>query len=247
MSLSPFAIAWLTSGLANAVLILPLRRVPVLTGAGWLHAWILGTLLGACLGWRGWLAVVLYLVLGSLVTRLGLAHKRAAGLAEKRDGRRGPENVWGSAATGAVLALVSTLPGAPRPLLLLGFVASFAAKLGDTCGSEIGKRWGRRTISLTRLRPVPAGTEGAVSLEGTLASLAGALLFSVLALQLGLLPQGQVPALTLLAWLATLIESLIGAELQPRLAWLSNEGVNALMTGLAAALAMTLLGPSLRP
>jgi uncharacterized membrane protein len=78
MSLPPFALAWLLSALANALLILPLRRVPVLTPAGWLHAWILGTLLGACLGWRGWLAVVLYLALGSGVTRLGLARKRAA-------------------------------------------------------------------------------------------------------------------------------------------------------------------------
>ena len=64
---------------------------------------------------------------------------------------------------------------------------------------------------------------------------------------LGLLPQTLLPALTLLAWLATLIESLIGAELQPRLAWLSNEAVNGLMTLLAALLAMGLLGPSLRP
>lgn len=240
-------LTWLLSALANAVLILPLRPVPVLTPAGWLHAWILGTLLGACLGWRGWLAVVLYLVLGSAVTRLGLAHKRAAGLAEKRDGRRGPENVWGSAATGALLALLSTLPGAPKAMLLTGFVASFAAKLGDTCGSEIGKRWGRRTISLTRLRPVPAGTEGAVSLEGTVASLVGAAVFAGLAVVLGLLPQTLLPSLTLLAWLATLVESLIGAELQPRLAWLSNEAVNASMTLLSALLAMALLGPSLRP
>ncbi len=247
LPLPPAGLAWLFSALANALLILPLRRVPVLTTAGWFHAWILGTLLGASLGWRGWLAVVLYLALGSAVTRLGLARKRAAGLAEKRDGRRGPENVWGSAATGALLALMTTLPGAPQGLLLTGFVASFAAKLGDTCGSEIGKRWGRRTVSLTRLRPVPAGTEGAVSLEGTVASLVGAAVFAGLAVALGLLPPSLVPALTLVAWLATLIESLIGAELQPRLAWLSNEAVNGLMTLLAALLAMGLLGPSLRP
>lgn len=40
--------------------------------------------------------------------------------------------------------------------------------------------------------------------------------------------------------LATLIESLIGAALQSRCAWLSNELVNALQTLIAALLAMGL-------
>ena len=51
--------AWGLSALINAGLILPVTRVPVLTRSGWWHAWALGTLLGATLGWRGWLAVVL--------------------------------------------------------------------------------------------------------------------------------------------------------------------------------------------
>ena len=40
---------------------------------------------------------------------------------------------------------------------------------------------------------------------------------------------------------ASLLESLIGAELQPRFVWLSNEGVNGLLTVIAAGLAMALL------
>ena len=233
---------WLLSAALNALLIAPLRPLPILTRAGWLHAWILGTLLGACLGWRGWLAVVLYLALGSVVTKLGFAHKQALGIAEGRGGRRGPENVWGSAATGALLALAYPMPGAPKALLLLGFVASFAAKLGDTMGSEIGKRWGRHTVGITSLRPVPPGTDGAVSLEGTLASLGGAVLFGAIATALGLIPLAQLAGLSLVAWGATLLESLVGAELQPRLPWLSNEAVNGLMTLMAAAMAMVLLG-----
>jgi len=37
---------------------------------------------------------VLYLVLGSLVTKIKFAEKQAKGIAEGREGRRGPENVW---------------------------------------------------------------------------------------------------------------------------------------------------------
>jgi uncharacterized membrane protein len=81
-----------------------------------------------------------------------------------------------------------------------------------------------------------------VSLEGTLASLGGAVLFGAIATALGLIPLDQLAGLSLVAWGATLLESLVGAELQPRLPWLSNEAVNGLMTLMAAALAMVLLG-----
>ena len=232
---------WRDALLLNGLLIALAQRAPLLTKAGWVHAGILGTLLWGSLGWTGWLAVVLYLLVGSLVTRLGLRRKQDLGLAEGRGGRRGPENVWGSAATGAGLALLCTLPWAPAPLLLIGFAASFSAKLGDTCGSEIGKRWGRHTVLVTTLRPVPPGTEGAISLEGSLASLAGSALMALVALQLGLLQGGGAWLLvTLVGLVATLIESLIGATLQGRLGWLSNELVNALQTLIAALLAIGL-------
>lgn len=69
-----------------------------LTSSGLLHAWILGVALWSTLGWRGWAVCVLYLIFGSLVTKVKQAEKEALGIAEKRGGARGPENVWGSAA-----------------------------------------------------------------------------------------------------------------------------------------------------
>ena len=79
---------WLGALALNAVLIALAQRLPVLTRAGWVHAGCLGTLLWGCLGPRGWLAVVLYLVLGSAVTRLGFRAKLARGLAEARGAQR---------------------------------------------------------------------------------------------------------------------------------------------------------------
>ena len=123
---------WITALVFNAVLIGLAQRLPLLTPAGWCHAGLLGTVLWGALGWRGWMAVVAYLGFGSLVTKLGFARKQDLGLAEARGGRRGPENVWGSALTGLVLALLIAMRVGPTQGLLIGFAASFAAKLADT-------------------------------------------------------------------------------------------------------------------
>jgi uncharacterized protein (TIGR00297 family) len=234
---------WLLALAVNGLLIGLAQRAPLLTPAGWFHAGILGTLLWGSLGWRGWLAVVAYLALGSLVTRLGLKEKSARGLAEGRGGRRGPENVWGSALVGCALALVAAhAPQAALAPLLLAFAASFSAKLADTFGSEIGKRWGRRTVLITSLRPVPPGTEGAVSLEGTAASLGGAVLMALVLGSLGFCRGPSDLAVVVVAGMAaTLLESLVGATLQRRWRWLSNELVNGLQTLLAALLALALV------
>ena len=233
-------LTWLLAFAINGLLIGLAQRLPLLTKAGWCHAAILGTILWGSLGVRGWLAVVAYLLMGSLVTRLGFRRKQQQGLAEGRGGRRGPENVWGSAATGALLAMATALAPSPwHPPLLLAVVASFAATLADTCGREVGKRWGRHCVLITNLQPVPAGTDGAISLEGSLASVAGSTLMAGLGLLLGLLPNLAATVLvSVVGLLATLLESVIGATAQRRFTWLSNELVNGIQTALAAALAL---------
>jgi uncharacterized protein (TIGR00297 family) len=232
---------WAAALLLNTLLIALVQRAPLLTPQGWIHAGILGTVLWGTLGWRGWLAVVAYLALGSAVTKLGFKAKQASGLAEARGGCRGPENVWGSALVAAVLAALAPLAGAQASLLLLGFAASLAAKLADTFGSEIGKRWGRHTLLITTLRPVARGTEGAISLEGTAASVVGSGLMAVVMAGLGVIETPTALALvTAVGLAATLVESLIGATLQGRIGWLSNELVNGLQTLLAALMAMAM-------
>ena len=95
---------------------------------------------------------------------------------------------------------------------------------------------------ITTLRPVPPGTEGAISLEGTLASAVGSIVMTLVMLALQLLVSWPVAGLVMVVGLvATLGESLLGALVQDRVSWLSNEMVNALQTLFAAALAMLLV------
>ena len=233
---------WLQALIVNTALIALAHRLPLLTHLGWVHAGVLGTVLWGSLGWSGWLSVVLYLGLGSAVTKLGIKDKQQRGLAEARDGRRSPVNVWGSAATGATLALFVSAGIEPKEWCLVGFAASFAAKLADTFGSEIGKRWGRSPRLITSLRRVAPGTEGAISLEGTAASALGSLLMAAVMWALDV-----VPSLTLfgvvgvVGFVATLAESVLGALVQTRISWMSNELVNVIQTSFAALVMIGLM------
>jgi uncharacterized protein (TIGR00297 family) len=221
----------------------------LLTPAGYAHAWGLGVIVWGCLGWRGYAIVMVYFLLGSAVTRIGMAKKEAAGIAEKRSGRRGPENVWGSALVGALCALavalvVYALPPAQAevwvPLLILGYVASFSTKLSDTTASEVGKAYGKRTFLITTLRPVPPGTEGAVSLEGTLAGVGGSAVIAIAGWGVGLVNLGGIGICLIAAFIATTLESVIGATLQSRWPWLTNEVVNGINTAIGAIAAILL-------
>ena len=125
---------WIVAIALNTVLLSLVWFAPkkLLTPAGILHAWILGVILWGTLGWQGYTIVVFYFLVGSGVTCIGMAEKEAAGIAEKRSGARGPENVWGSALTATICALgVFAIHYLERyqaavPLLLLGYVASFS-------------------------------------------------------------------------------------------------------------------------
>ena len=222
----------------NFLLISVFRRYPIMTKGGWMSAGVLGTLLWGSLGWKGWISVVLYLLLGSLVTKVGFKYKNKLGIAEKRGGRRGPENVLGSASTGLFLALMIKLNLANLILLKVGFAASFAAKLADTFGSEIGKRYGKNTFLITTLKKVRQGTEGAVSLEGTIASLFGSLLMSYVMLILGFITiEKGFFIVSFSGFAATIFESFIGAIFQDKFN-LSNETVNVIQTSFSATLAI---------
>ncbi len=139
---------WLVGGTLNAALLTLVDRIPnkLLTPAGIRHAWLLGVIIWGTLGWPGYLVVGFYFIVGSGVTRIGIKQKQLQGIAEKRSGARGPENVWGSALIGALCSLGVLFLPAWSYLLCLGYVASFSTKLSDTTASEIGKAYGKRTF-----------------------------------------------------------------------------------------------------
>ncbi|KAL4853981.1 Glutamate-1-semialdehyde 2 [Chlorella vulgaris] len=205
-----------------------------LTWEGVASSWMLGTLAYSAFGPGAYLIVCVYF----LVTKVKLKQKQQEGIAEARSGRRSVGSVLGSGAAGIVCAVAALCLGDPFPWRM-GFAASFASKLADTTSSEIGKAYGRTTYLITTLQRVPRGTEGAVSLEGTAAGAAAAAGLGGIAYALGQADIYGVAAITAAAFLANLFESWLGATVQGRLAWLSNDIVNVVQIVVAAALAMT--------
>ena len=199
---------------------------------GAIGGFVVGTGIYVSLGLPGFLILALFVAGGSALTRLGYRSKERRGLAEARGGRRGARNALANCGVAVVCAvLAAATPFAE--LFAAAFVASLGAAFADTAESEVGQLSKGTPYRITTLEPVPPGTDGAVSIPGTLAGVAAAATTAALGYGLGLL---ESPGLALLvaaaAFLGTVGDSLLGA-LIPRL---GNELTNVICTLIAASL-----------
>lgn len=234
---------WTIALIVNTILwgIAWLLPKKLLTPFGYLNALILGVLVWGTLGWRGYLIVMLFFLCGSAITFIGIEQKEAEGIAEERSGMRGAGNVWGSALAATLCAIATLfLPVPIKELFILGYVASFCTKLSDTTASEVGKAYGKTTYLITTLKPVPRGTEGAVSLEGTVAGAVASVVLALIAWVIGMINPLGIIWCVIAAFIATTIESLIGATLESRFTWLTNDIVNFINTAIGAIAAIAL-------
>ena len=125
---------------------------------------------------------------------------------------------------------------APMPLFAVG-LAALAEAAADTVSSEVGQVLGGRPRMLTTLRLVEPGTDGGVSLIGTLAGVAAAVLVAIA----GSLALGGGRTIFCIscagAVFGLFFDSLLGATLERR-GWLNNDAVNFLSTASAAGFAL---------
>jgi uncharacterized protein (TIGR00297 family) len=185
------------------------------------------------------LLALLLLTFGA--TRYGRRRKEKLGTAESRRGRRAAQvaaNLGVAALAGIPLSALHVFNPETfsRRVALVAMIAAMAEATADTLSSELGQVLGGEPRLITTLRRVPAGTDGAVSLPGTLIGILGAAAIVVVgALTLGM---GRTEALAALAGgvAGLFIDSLLGA-VPERQGWLNNDAVNALSTLCAALLA----------
>jgi len=208
-------------------------RLGMASPRGTLGGLLVGAPVYACLGPQGFALLVLFVVGGSALTRLGYDRKRRAGVAQEHGGRRGARNALANAGVAVLCALLYAL--GISDAFSAAYVAAVGAAFADTAESEVGQLSRRPPRLLTTGRKVQPGTDGAVSPSGTLAGITAAVLTAGLGLALGLVGGwGTALLAALAAFLGTVADSLLGA----RLPWLGNEATNVLCTLVAAALAL---------
>jgi len=183
----------------------------------------IGTLTFGLGGWAWGLLLVAFFVSSSLLSHFRADQKRH--LAEKfsKGGRRDLAQTLANGGLGALLAVGYFLW--PAPWLYAAFVGLIAAVNADTWATELGVFSPGQPRILTTWEPAPIGTSGAVSLRGTLASLAGGLFIGGCAWLFGLVGKWFGEPATFSLWELMLVagvgglggalfDSLLGATFQ---------------------------------
>ncbi|AMQ19226.1 DUF92 domain-containing protein [Thermococcus peptonophilus] len=160
------------------------------------------------------LALLVFLILGVLATKYKYKEKVKKGLAQPNNGTRGLGNVLGNGLAVLIFLLIET--AVKEDIFWAATFASIATVNGDTLASELGKILGRRPRLITNLKPVTPGTDGAVSLQGEIIALIGALIIALFALPLTTHTWEMILAVTVGGFIGVNIDSLIGATLEEK-------------------------------
>lgn len=245
-------VLWVLASLGIGVDALGLVVALVVAGTMGYLAWLLGTasvtgmltgvlmgLITIVLGGFGWfVALIAFFGIGGLASKYRYEEKRELGVAQSNEGARGTRNVLANAAV-AVLAVVgfaaSPQLDADAAIFVLGFGGSLATAMSDTLSSELGVLYGDPRL-VTTMEQVEAGTDGGVTVEGTIAGVVGALIVAVIALGLlGVSPLGA-GLVVVGGVVGMLVDSVLGATIEGR--GIGNQSVNFLATLSGAVVAI---------
>ncbi len=188
-------------------------------------------------GWGGFAALGAVFLLTWAATRLGYRSKQRLGVAEGRSGRSAGQVLanLGVACAAALAYLVL------RDARLLAAVAAALAEVAaDTLASEVGQVLGGAPRLVTNWKPVPPGTNGAVTLGGTVAGVGGAAVVVLVCVLTGVVPRRAFWVCAGAGLIGMLADSLLGATIERR-GYLGNNGVNFVSTVIAAMLAVPFL------
>jgi uncharacterized protein (TIGR00297 family) len=196
-------------------------------------------LLYICAGPGAIAALLSVFVLAWITTRFGSSRKLKLRIAEKPDGRSASQ-VLANLGVAVGCVILYALLG-KNVIFLLASAASLSEAAADTVSSEVGEASNEKARLITTWEEVPAGIDGAVSLQGTLAGVVAATLISVVCVLGGLLPWKWLGISAVAAMLVMFTDSFLGASLQRR-GILNNDSVNFLSTLLSAVMAFAIAG-----
>jgi uncharacterized protein (TIGR00297 family) len=193
-------------------------RLRALTTNGGIAATIVGTSMVGGSGWWGGVSLVIFFVTATALSKL--RRSRDTQIRQQRGSQRDAVQVLANGAVPAMFSLIAV--GADNPVWTLASVCAIAAATADTWATEIGRLTGAIPRSIVSLKPVAAGTSGAVSMPGTTASLVGGFLiggFAAIGIGMGWLDTSTswsagLAVVTLSGFAGSLLDSMLGATVQ---------------------------------
>ncbi|HYC88019.1 MAG TPA: DUF92 domain-containing protein [Thermoanaerobaculia bacterium] len=245
-SVWPSSVPWL---IVNGLLAIAGWFARSVSVSGAIGGWFLGAILILGAGWPMYVALLAFFILGTATTKLGYARKAHLGMAQESGGRRGFSHAFSNVGVAAICAVavsrLSRIEESPLEWMAVAYfmgIASLATAAADTTASEIGQLLGKRAFLPLTLRRVPVGTEGAISVEGTLAGLLGGAIVAaagVLSLHYGLMQVnlGAIFFITAAAFLGSYIESIAGSWNRKQAVPVPNGVLNFFNTAVGAVLA----------
>nr|WP_300006237.1 DUF92 domain-containing protein [Tissierella sp.] len=162
-----------------------------------------------------WIAVSLlvFFVLGSLISKIKNDYKIKAESLQDDSGARNWKQVLANSLPACIIVWAAYLLPDKNFILLPAF-AVFSAAAADTFSSEIGMMTKGRVFNILNGKTMPGGLSGGVSFAGLLAGLVGSLLLSTFALpQFG--SRGFI-IIAVLGFLGSILDSIIGVLLQSK-------------------------------
>jgi uncharacterized protein (TIGR00297 family) len=223
----------------NAVFALAALALRMVNRSGALMGFLMGTAIYMGYGYKTFLVLLSFFVLGSVATRLGYARKAARGVAEGRKGARSWREATANTLAAAFFSIL-VITTHYEAAFLVAFIAALAEAAGDTISSEIGQWLSGRAYMITTFKPVPAGLDGGVSLVGTLAGMGASALVVAVGYSLGLCRPGTAVVAFIAAGAGNLADSYLGATIERR-GLVGNGIVNFAGTSFAGGLALGLL------
>ena len=209
-------------------------KLKMLTVGGGVASLVTGIFVGI-VGSLEWFALlVVFSATGFIATKLDFERKKKAGVQEGVNGERTAMNVIGVGLPPCIIAAIAWLfQDLNYVMMSAAYIGTMAVATADTIASEIGIR-DEKVWLITSFKKVDKGTNGGISVLGTVSSLAASFIISVVG---WIIVFHTLDVLVLIPTLAgfagNLLDSVFGATLESR--GLISKYTNNMSTALVGA------------
>lgn len=187
----------------------------LLTLGGAKSAGLLGTITFGLGGWESALLLILFFISSSLISKKSIIKVEFQSHAYFEVVRRNGVQVWSNGFWFVLFLMAAFIWD--YQFLMIASVGALATAMADTWATELGsRRFAAQTYLISGLKKVKPGTDGGVSIPGTIAALVGSFIIAVTAIYVFPFTLIDIFPILIAGFLGCLADSYFGAVWQQR-------------------------------